>query len=97
MWFFVYQVLLTVSLIGTGMGLAVMGSYMYLQSIGYDLEGFKWIPLSTFSYILFIACAGLMPLPFIIISEIMPQEVRFVLNRRSNFLLRYCLVIYRYT
>lgn len=70
--------MLTFSLTGTGIGLVVMGAYMYLQSIGNELEGFKWIPLASFSYILFIGSAGLIPLPFIIISEIMPQEVRFV-------------------
>lgn len=48
---------------------------MYLQSIEYDLEGYGWVPLVSFSFVLFVGCCGVGPLPFVIISEIMPQEV----------------------
>lgn len=48
---------------------------MYLQKIYYDLNGYGWIPLASFSFVLFAGCCGVVPLPFVIISEIMPQEV----------------------
>lgn len=70
------KVLLTFSTTGTGIGLVILGTYLYLRRIGYDLEGFGTVPLASFSFILFVGCCGLMPLPFVVVSEIMPQEVQ---------------------
>lgn len=69
------KVLLTFSTTGTGVGLVCLGTYLYLKRIGYNLDGFGTVPLASFSFSLFLGCCGLMPLPFVIVSEIMPQEV----------------------
>ncbi len=51
---------------------------MCLQNYGYDLIGLGSIPLISFSVVLFAQSAGLVPLPFVIISEILPKEVNVV-------------------
>lgn len=63
------------SAIGIAIGFATMGTYTLLDTLNYDLEMFKWIPLASFSFIIFIASLGVCTIPFIMLSEIMPQEV----------------------
>lgn len=48
---------------------------MYLQTSGYDLTGLGLIPLVSFAVVLFAQSCGVVPLPFVVISEILPQEV----------------------
>lgn len=69
------KVLLVVSSTLTGIGLVCLGVYMYLQTSGYDLTGLGVIPLISFSVVLFAQSCGVVPLPFVVISEILPQEV----------------------
>lgn len=63
---------------GTSVGLAILGSYIYLDMIGVDVTDFKWIPLVSFSFVIFIASWGVLTLPFLVLSEIMPEKVCFV-------------------
>lgn len=60
---------------GTSVGLAILGSYIYLDMIGVDVTDFKWIPLVSFSFVIFIASWGVLTLPFLVLSEIMPEKV----------------------
>lgn len=60
---------------GTSVGLAILGSYIYLDKIGVDVTDFKWIPLVSFSFVIFIASWGVLTLPFLVLSEIMPEKV----------------------
>ncbi len=48
---------------------------MGLQNYGYDLSGLGVIPLISFSVVLFAQSCGVVPLPFVVISEILPKEV----------------------
>lgn len=63
----------------TGIGLVCLGGYMCLQSKGYDLTGLGLIPLLSFSVVLFAQSCGVVPLPFVVISEILPREVHLFL------------------
>lgn len=51
---------------------------MMLQEYKYDLSGLGIIPLLSFSVVLFAQSCGVVPLPFVVISEILPREVRFL-------------------
>lgn len=69
------KVLYIISATGTGIGLAAMGAFSYLQSIQYDVSSFSWIPLASLSLVIFVASLGILPLAFIVLSEILPQQV----------------------
>lgn len=70
------QILLSLSLAAAGLGLACLGTYLYLKSIGYDAESYGWVPISCFSFIVFFANWGILTLPFLVMSEILPEKVR---------------------
>lgn len=68
------------SAIGTGLGLLMLGTYTLLKSFDFNLEGFKWLPIVSFAFCIFIASWGVLTLPFLVIAEIMPAKVFFELN-----------------
>ncbi|XP_055301605.1 facilitated trehalose transporter Tret1-like [Sitodiplosis mosellana] len=64
------------STIGTALGLVTLGAFMVLKSWQYDVEFFNWIPIVSFSFIAFMASWALLGLPFVVISEIMPEKLK---------------------
>jgi Sugar (and other) transporter len=64
------KVLISTSAFGISLGMLVFSSYSYLDSLGYDLSLFKWVPLVSFSFTLFIANLGVLTLPFLVTSEL---------------------------
>lgn len=70
------KTLLIFSTAGAFVGLMLLGTFSYLSTIGVDLTDFNWVPLLSFSMFIFISCFGILPLPFIILAEILPQKVR---------------------
>lgn len=69
------KTLLIFSTSGAFVGLMSLGIYSYLNENGYDLTTCNWIPLISFSTFIFISCFGILPLPFIVLTEILPAEV----------------------
>lgn len=70
------KTLLIFSTSGSFIGLLSLGIYSYLNDAGYDLTSCNWIPLISFSTFVFISCFGILPLPFIVLTEILPAEVK---------------------
>ncbi|EDW63945.2 facilitated trehalose transporter Tret1 [Drosophila virilis] len=70
------KLLLLVSAVGICLSQVVMASHSYLKVLGYDTAGLDWGPIAAFSFMLFIASWGLLTLPFLVISEIMPPKIR---------------------
>lgn len=70
------KVLLLVSVSCTTIGLAAMGTYSYLDSLQYDLHQFNWVPVTSLSFVIFIASIGILCLPFIVLAEVLPSKVR---------------------
>jgi MFS family permease len=70
------KMMMGISAFGTSFGLAVLGCYTLLKSEGFHVEAFNWIPLVTFSFVIFIANWGVLTLPFMIVSEISHPKVR---------------------
>lgn len=54
-----------------------MGSYSYMSAHNYDLEQFHLVPVISLSFVIFISSIGIIPIPYIIIAEVLPQKVRF--------------------
>ncbi|XP_055858505.1 facilitated trehalose transporter Tret1 isoform X2 [Episyrphus balteatus] len=70
------KLLLATSAIGTGFGLFSLGLYSYLSENGYQLENFNWIPIASFSFAVCVGSMGVLTLPFLVVSEVMPPKIR---------------------
>ncbi|KAG5684574.1 hypothetical protein PVAND_013799 [Polypedilum vanderplanki] len=67
--------LYSLSCAGTMIGLLLFGVYGTMRSY-YDLANFNWVSIVCMSFVIFIASAGLIPLTFIMLSEILPPRIR---------------------
>lgn len=72
------QFLLIISAVGSCLGLASMGTYIRYVQAGYISAAHDWIPMASFGFLIFIANWGLMTLPFLVISEVMPERIRTI-------------------
>lgn len=71
------KVLLTISASATSLGLAVMGAYSFLDKQHFDLKLFNWVPVTSLSFVIFIASIGILPLPFVVLAEVLPNKVSY--------------------
>lgn len=53
-----------------------MGIYSMLKLRGFNVEPFNWIPIVSFSWVIFIASWAILTLTFLVISEIMPEKIK---------------------
>lgn len=84
------KTLLIFSTTGAFIGLTSLGTYSYLSENGYDLVQYNWIPLLSFSTFVFISCFGILPLPFVVLAEILPAEVNdiyYIFNRNNSIMI----------
>lgn len=74
------KTLLTFSTCGAFVGMASLGTYSFLTNeLGMDLRALNWVPLVSFSTFMFISCFGIVPLPFIVLTEILPAKVKTII------------------
>lgn len=71
--------LLIFSSFGGGLSLFGLGTYLYLNHLGCDLHAVSWVPVLTFSLVVFIASCGTIPITFVIMTEVLPTNVRWLL------------------
>lgn len=69
------KILFLVSTFGAFISLTLLGVYSYLVDHGHDLTAYSWIPLICFAFFRLIICIGILPIPFVVIPEILPTEV----------------------
>lgn len=69
------KILLTLSAIGSSLCLAILGGYSYANSIGLDVKPYSWVSIASFSGMMCLTSLGLIPLMFVVISEVMPEKV----------------------
>ncbi|XP_031623042.1 facilitated trehalose transporter Tret1-like [Contarinia nasturtii] len=67
------KLLMTISAFGTAFGLISMGLYDLYKD---NLSEYRWIPIASFSTIILIASMGMLPLTYVILSEIMPKKIK---------------------
>ncbi|XP_055375650.1 facilitated trehalose transporter Tret1-like [Condylostylus longicornis] len=71
------KLLIAGSAFGTGIGHLCMGTFILLDNMpGYDVSGYRWVPLACFSFIIFIVSWGVSTLPFLLVSELCPPKIR---------------------
>lgn len=85
--------LLIFSSFGGGMSLIGLGSYLYLNQLGWDLQTVSWVPVVTFSALVFIASCGTIPISFVIMTEVMPTNVRYFYDNVPICILLFRLII----
>lgn len=66
------KVLFTSSAIGTSLALISLGVHSVFKA---QLESYNWIPIVSFSLVIFIASVGMLPLQFVILVELLPKKV----------------------
>lgn len=66
---------MAISSAGTSIFLFVIASYSYLNKAGVELSEFAWLPVISLSLVVFLASIGIISLPYIIITELMPNRV----------------------
>lgn len=69
------KILLILSAVGSSLCLAVLGAYSYANSIGIDVKPYSWVSIASFSGMMCLTSLGLIPLMFVVISEVMPEKV----------------------
>lgn len=65
-----------ISTLGAAVGFAVLGIYMMLKDQHYAVESLNWIPITSFSYIVFVQSLGVSTLSYTVIVETMPENLR---------------------
>lgn len=84
------KALLLISSSGAAIALAMLGTFSYLHRQGVNVQAFDFIPLVSFSFYVFITCIGIMPLPFVILAEILPPKVQWdCINSFRNVLIEF--------
>lgn len=71
-----FQILYIISTVGASIGFITLGSYMLFKEWNYNMNAFNYIPIVAFSTIIFLAAIGISTLPYILIGEIMPQNLK---------------------
>lgn len=68
--------LLIISLSGCTVGLTAISTYLYLDSLDFDLVAVQWIPVVSLCSVIFSSAVGIAPLMMLCILERLPTEVR---------------------
>lgn len=68
------KLLYSVTCLEVIVGLVAMGTHGFLK-LFLELEQFDWVPIASLSLVVFVASAGLLPLTFVMLSELLPLKV----------------------
>ena len=60
---------------GMAFGLSAVGVFSVFDKSGYDVAEYSWIPIVSMSFAIYLSSIGIIALPFIIMTEILPAEV----------------------
>lgn len=58
------------------MGFITLGTYVMLKSWQYNVDEYSWIPVASFGFVIFIASWAILTLPYLVISEILPEKIK---------------------
>lgn len=65
------------SALGTAFGLIVFATYTCVKGAGtINVDQFNWVPVASFALAIFSANLGVLSLPFLVLTEILPEKVR---------------------
>lgn len=64
------------SCLGMTCGHVILGTYTFLKTLGYGVEIVNWIPILSFSLVIFAGSSGILTIPFTLLAEIMPPKIK---------------------
>lgn len=70
-----------ISSAGCSVSLLVTGVYVYLVRSGVHMSAYSWLPVASLSFFIFICAIGVVPVPFVVMTEVMPAKVRMHCKR----------------
>lgn len=68
------RILLITSCLGVALGSFALASFSFLSST-MDLSSVSWVAVASVSFSILLGSFGLIPLPHVIVTEVMPQKV----------------------
>lgn len=68
------RILLIVSCLGAALGSCGLAIFSYLSQTQ-DLSHLSWIAVASLSFFILLGSFGLVPVPYIVLTEILPQKV----------------------
>lgn len=71
-----------VSMFGSSIGLISVGLYSLYRD---QLHSYNWIPIVAISSTVIIQAVGMLPLYFVVMTEILPKKVRYAKIDHSHF------------
>lgn len=75
---FRHRTLILISLIGCVFGLFSIAIYHYLYLQDYDLSPFRWVPVISMSFVIFVEAAGIMPISIVCCIENLLSKVQYL-------------------
>lgn len=67
---------MVISFSGAALCHTILATYIYISSeTEIDVKSYNWVPVVAFSAMIFIAACGALPIPYVILSEILPVKV----------------------
>ncbi|KAG5679865.1 hypothetical protein PVAND_009402 [Polypedilum vanderplanki] len=79
------------------LGLAIFSIYDFAKVNDMNVTDFKWIPLFSFSFVIFSANFGLISIPFLILTEIAPIKIKsivYTFNLSFSWIVAFMTVMY---
>lgn len=73
------RVLMILSSVGSSFGYFVSGAYTFGIYQEWDLSVYNWIPIVALSTTLFCQSIGIIPLSYVIVTEVLPTKVNILL------------------
>lgn len=78
------KLLYSLTCLGVIVGLVAMGIHGFFM-LFIELEEFAWVPIASLSFVVFVASVGLLPLTFVMLSELLPQKVKIITLKVKYF------------
>lgn len=88
-----FQFLYVLSTVGAAFFFITLGSYLVLKKWNYNVDAFNCIPIVAFSAIIFLATLGISTLPYVVIAEVTPQNLKEFCVSFSMSILSFCSFI----
>ncbi|XP_076385599.1 facilitated trehalose transporter Tret1 isoform X2 [Megachile rotundata] len=85
--------LLMISSLGTSISTFLVGLFFFLRSIQADVSGITWLPATGATLYLVMYAFGLAALPFTMLSEVFPTNVKALGGSIGMFVCNLCAVI----
>lgn len=75
--------LILVSCFGMAVCHFILGAFLTLMKIGYEVDSFSWIPIVALSFYAVTYCLGMGPAPFVVASEVFASDISTFANSVS--------------